>query len=159
MPDAFIGVDVIVGFNGETEEHFNDSYEFIKSLDVTRLHVFPYSPRPNTAALAIKPYIQNGEKKRRTDILMDFSEKRLHEFMQAQIGKSAKVLWEDTDSNIMHGFTENYIRVSAPYDASKINSIELPYLSLRRLISLSRDSISLNRPSSKLASEIYCEIS
>lgn len=123
MPDAFIGVDVIVGFNGETEEHFNDSYEFIKSLDVTRLHVFPYSPRPNTAALAIKPYIQNGEKKRRTDILMDFSEKRLHEFMQAQIGKSAKVLWEDTDSNIMHGFTENYIRVSAPYDASKINTI------------------------------------
>ncbi len=123
MPDAFIGVDVIVGFNGETEEHFNDSYEFIKSLDVTRLHVFPYSPRPNTAALAIKPYIQNGEKKRRTDILMDFSEKRLHEFMKNQIGNSAKVLWEESDSTIMHGFTENYIRVSAPYDASKINTI------------------------------------
>lgn len=123
MPDAFIGVDVIVGFNGETEEHFNDSYEFIKSLDVTRLHVFPYSPRPNTAALAIKPYVQNGEKKRRTDILMNFSEQRLHEFMKNQIGKSATVLWEDTDSTVMHGFTENYIRVSAPYDASKINKI------------------------------------
>lgn len=123
MPDAFIGVDVIVGFNGETEDHFNDSYEFIKSLDVTRLHVFPYSPRPNTAALAIKPYVQNGEKKRRTDILMNFSEERLHEFMKSQIGKRAKVLWEDTDSTIMHGFTDNYIRVAAPYDSSKINTI------------------------------------
>ena len=123
MPNAFIGVDVIVGFNGETDEHFNDSFEFLQSLDVTRLHVFPYSPRPNTAALSIKPYVQNGEKKRRTDILMDFSEKRLHEFMKSQIGTPAKVLWEDTDTNVMHGFTENYIRVSAPYDASKINTI------------------------------------
>ena len=123
MPNAFIGVDVIVGFNGETEEHFNDSFEFLQSLDVTRLHVFPYSPRPNTAALSFKPYVQNEEKKRRTDILMDFSEKRLHEFMKSQIGTPAKVLWEDTDTNVMHGFTENYIRVSAPYDASKINTI------------------------------------
>ena len=125
MPHAFIGVDVIVGFNGETVEHYNESKSFLDSLDVTRLHVFPYSPRPNTAALAIKPYVQSAEKKRRTEDLISLSDSKIKAFYEKNIGKKAKVLWEESsDNKKMYGFTDNYVRVVSEYDPSLINKIQ-----------------------------------
>ncbi|MCQ2199923.1 MAG: tRNA (N(6)-L-threonylcarbamoyladenosine(37)-C(2))-methylthiotransferase MtaB [Paludibacteraceae bacterium] len=125
MPNAFIGVDVIVGFNGETEDHYNESKSFLDSLDVTRLHVFPYSPRPNTAALAIKPHVQSAEKKRRTEDLISLSDSKIRAFYEKNIGKQAKVLWEESsDNKKMYGFTDNYIRVVSEYDPYLINKIQ-----------------------------------
>ena len=122
LPDAFIGVDVIVGTRGETAAYFEDARRFIESLDVTQLHVFSYSERPGTQALKIDYVVDPKVKHTRSQILLDLSEKKLQAFYEAHIGREAKVLFEHTKKDgMMHGFTENYIKVETPYDASLIN--------------------------------------
>lgn len=122
LPDAFIGVDVIVGTRGETDAYFEDARRFIESLDVTQLHVFSYSERPGTQALKIDYVVDPKVKHIRSQILLDLSEKKLQAFYEAHIGRETKVLFEHTKKDgMMHGFTENYIKVETPYDASLIN--------------------------------------
>lgn len=126
MPDAFIGVDVIVGTRGETDEYFTEAKEFIESLDITQLHVFSYSERPGTQALKIDYVVDPKVKHSRSQILLDISDKKLHAFYEVHKGKSAKVLFEHTSKEgMMHGFTENYIKVEIPYDESLVNVTRL----------------------------------
>lgn len=125
IPDAFIGVDVIVGTRGETDEYFEKSLQFIDSLDISQLHVFTYSERPNTQALKITHDVDPKTKHARCKALLDISDKKLEAFYETQKGTTRKVLFEHTrHGNMMHGFTENYIKIEHPYDESKINSIE-----------------------------------
>ena len=115
MPDAFIGVDVMVGCRGETPECFEETYEFLCSLDVTQLHVFPYSERPGTAALKIPYVVSDADKKERSHRLLKLSDEKTHAFYSRHIGNSADVLFEKAPrGKAMHGFTENYIRVEMP---------------------------------------------
>lgn len=115
MPDAFIGVDVMVGCRGERPECFEDGYSFIESLPVTQLHVFPYSERPGTAALNIKYKVGDSDKKERVHRLLKLSDEKTQAFYAAHIGREADVLFERAArGRAMHGFTENYIRVELP---------------------------------------------
>lgn len=115
MPDAFIGVDVMVGCRGERPEYFEDSYRFIESLPVTQLHVFPYSERPGTSALAIKYKVNDKDKKERVQRMLKLSEQKTTDFYAAHIGQEAEVLFEKAArGRAMHGFTKNYIRVELP---------------------------------------------
>ena len=112
MPDAFIGVDVMVGCRGETPECFEETYEFLKGLDVTQLHVFPYSERPGTSALSIPYVVSEKDKKLRSKRLLDLSDEKTVSFYQKHIGQEAEVLFEKAPrGKAMHGFTRNYIRV------------------------------------------------
>ena len=119
MPDAFIGVDVMVGCRGETPECFEQTYALLDRLPVTQLHVFPYSERPGTAALKIPYVVSEAEKKLRSKRLLDLSEEKTAAFYAAHIGQEAEVLFEKaTRGRAMHGFTRNYIRVElSPQDA------------------------------------------
>ena len=120
MPDAFIGVDVMVGCRGETPECFEETYEFLCSLDVTQLHVFPYSERPGTAALKIPYVVSDADKKERSHRLLKLSDEKTHAFYSRHIGNSADVLFEKAPrGEAMHGFTENYIRVEMPAALAK----------------------------------------
>lgn len=111
MPNAFIGVDVIVGTRGETEEYFEDSYQFIDSLDLTQLHVFSYSERPGTKALQIDHVVTPQEKHQRSQRLLEWSDQRTQAFYAKHIGQEMDVLLEKPKSGMpFHGFTENYIR-------------------------------------------------
>lgn len=124
IPDAFIGVDVIVGTNGETEIDFEETVEFIKSLNITQLHVFSYSERANTQALKINGKVSSKEKKRRSDILLHLSEEKRIKFYQSQIGKELSVLWEESKKgDTMHGFSDNYILVEVPNNHEMVNKI------------------------------------
>ncbi len=115
MPDAFIGVDVMVGCRGETPECFEETYEFLDSLDVTQLHVFPYSERPGTSALKIPYVVSEAEKKLRSKRLLELSDQKTHAFYARHIGQQAEVLFEKAPrGKAMHGFTKNYIRVELP---------------------------------------------
>lgn len=115
MPEAFIGVDVMVGCRGETPECFEETYSFLKSLDVTQLHVFPYSERPGTAALKIDYKVDEITKKERSSKLLALSDAKTQDFYSRHIGQKAKVLFEKAPrGKAMHGFTENYIRVELP---------------------------------------------
>ncbi len=112
MPDAFIGVDVMVGCRGETPECFEECYEFLESLPVTQLHVFPYSERPGTAALRIPYVVSDKDKKLRSKRLLELSDRKTQEFYAKYIGTEAEVLFEKAlRGKAMHGFTKNYIRV------------------------------------------------
>ena len=119
MPDAFIGVDVMVGCRGEHPEHFEECYDFLDGLDVTQLHVFPYSERPGTSALSIPYVVDDAEKKKRCNRLLALSDSKTIDFYSRNIGKEVDVLFEkSTRGRFMHGFTENYIRVElSPQDA------------------------------------------
>ena len=120
MPDAFIGVDVMVGCRGEEPELFDECYDFLKSLDVTQLHVFPYSERPGTLALKIPYIVSDAEKKRRSKMLLDLSEAKRLDFYESHIGTIADVLFEkSTRGRAMYGFTRNYIRVELPASIAK----------------------------------------
>ena len=124
MPHAFIGVDVIVGTRGETEEYFNQAYEFLKGLDITQLHVFSYSERPGTQALKIDHVVSPDEKHRRSQLLLALSDEKTRAFYESHIGKEAVVLMEKSKSGTpMHGFTDNYVRVELPYDLSLDNKL------------------------------------
>ena len=115
MPDAFIGVDVMVGTRGEQPEYFEACYEFLRGLDVTQLHVFPYSERPGTAALRIPYVVSDADKKERSKRLLALSDEKTHAFYAAHIGQEAEVLFEKAPrGRAMHGFTRNYIRVELP---------------------------------------------
>lgn len=115
MPDAFIGVDVMVGTRGETPELFEETYDFLNSLDVTHLHVFPYSERPGTAALRIPYVVSDKDKKLRSKRLIEMSDVKTQAFYAKYIGTEAEVLFEKaTRGKAMHGFTKNYIRVELP---------------------------------------------
>ena len=124
MPHAFIGVDVIVGTRGETPEYFESAYNFIESLDVTQLHVFSYSERPGTQALKIDYIVSPEDKHKRSQRLLELSDKKLKDFYSRHIGKEAVVLSEHSKPGApMHGFTENYIRVELNADKVKDNHL------------------------------------
>lgn len=112
MPEAFIGVDVMVGCRGETPECFEETFDFLNGLDVTQLHVFPYSERPGTSALKIPYVVSDQDKKLRSKRLLDLSDQKTEAFYRQHIGQEAEVLFEKaTRGRAMHGFTRNYIRV------------------------------------------------
>ena len=121
MPDAFIGVDVMVGCRGETPECFEETYDFLSELDVTQLHVFPYSERPGTAALKIPYVVSEQDKRLRSHQLLELSDQKTQAFYQQHIGQHAEVLFEKAPrGKAMHGFTKNYIRVElSPAEASE----------------------------------------
>lgn len=115
MPDAFIGVDVMVGCRGETPECFEETYSFLEHLDVTQFHVFPYSERPGTSALRIPYVVSDKDKKLRSKRLLDLSDQKTEAFYRRHIGQEAEVLFEKAPrGKAMHGFTRNYIRVELP---------------------------------------------
>ena len=115
MPDAFIGVDVMVGCRGETPECFEETFEFLNALDMTQLHVFPYSERPGTSALSIPYIVSEQDKKLRSKRLLELSDEKTIAFYQQHIGQEAEVLFEKAPrGKAMHGFTKNYIRVELP---------------------------------------------
>ncbi|MDE5822545.1 MAG: tRNA (N(6)-L-threonylcarbamoyladenosine(37)-C(2))-methylthiotransferase MtaB [Paramuribaculum sp.] len=124
MPDAFIGVDLIVGARGETEERFINSMNFVKSLPISRLHVFPYSERPGTKALEITPVVSQQAKHERVKEMMDISAAKLAEFAAEYKGTVRKVLVEHSSKNgFMWGFTDNYLKVKLPADSRLANKI------------------------------------
>lgn len=125
IPDAFIGIDVIVGSRGETAEFFEDAYRFIEGLDFSQLHVFTYSERANTQALKIEHVVTPQDKQLRSKRLLDLSDERLHQFYQKHCGENRKVLFEhSTKGKMMVGFTENYIKVQVPYQEELINTTQ-----------------------------------
>lgn len=124
IPHAFIGVDVIAGARGETEREWAEACRFIESLPVSRLHVFPYSERPGTAALHLPDPVPQAEKHRRVEQLIAISDAKLRHFLDSQHGAERPVLWEHTvHDGMMQGFTDNYVRVQAPFDAGMVNRI------------------------------------
>lgn len=124
MPHAFIGVDVIAGARGETEREWAEACRFIESLPVSRLHVFPYSERPGTAALHLPDPVPQAKKHRRVEQLIAISDTKLRQFLDSQHGAERPVLWEHTAHHgMMQGFTDNYVRVQAPFDAGMVNRI------------------------------------
>lgn len=124
IPDAFIGVDLIVGMRGETEKLFEESYEFCRSLDISRLHVFPYSERPGTLALRIDHVVDPREKSLRAHRMLRLSDEMLARFTARFVGTERKVLFEQPRKGYpMHGFTDNYLKVEVPCDASRVNTI------------------------------------
>ncbi|MDR2205200.1 MAG: tRNA (N(6)-L-threonylcarbamoyladenosine(37)-C(2))-methylthiotransferase MtaB [Flavobacteriaceae bacterium] len=125
MPNAAIGVDVIVGFPGETEEHFLETYHYLNDLPISYLHVFTYSERENTEAAEMNGVVPISERKKRNKMLRILSEKKRMQFYQTQLGKTLSVLWEHENKNgMMFGFTENYVRVQKPFDPDFANEIE-----------------------------------
>jgi threonylcarbamoyladenosine tRNA methylthiotransferase MtaB len=124
MPDACIGVDVIVGFPGETVEDFNETYRFLNQLDISYLHVFTYSERPNTEADLMDGIVPIAERKRRNKMLRGLSAKKLRAFYDAQLGKEKTVLFEgENKAGYIHGFTENYVKVKAPWNPALVNQL------------------------------------
>lgn len=143
MPDAFIGVDVMVGCRGETAECFDETYGFLDSLPVTQLHVFPYSERPGTAALKIPLKVSDKEKKERSKLLLELSDRKTEQFYAIYNNKVREVLFESSsDGRVVHGFTDNYIRVglcvAEGEDASvlenKIIPVKLKHLGKDKMI-------------------------
>lgn len=125
IPHACIGVDVIVGFPGETEEEFMKTYNFIHSLDISYLHVFTYSERDNTNAIKSKEIVPVEERRKRNEMLRILSEKKRNAFYDQHLNSSRSVLFEtENDEGYMHGFTDNYIKVKTRYDESLCNTIQ-----------------------------------
>jgi len=133
LPHAFIGVDVITGVRGETEELYRETVDFVNSIDYSQLHVFTYSERPDTQALKIKEVVPVEVRKERSRELHGISEKKTRAFYKMFLGTEAKVLFEKTEQDgEMFGFTENYLRVSVPYDkrlVNRIKNVRLQFLS------------------------------
>jgi threonylcarbamoyladenosine tRNA methylthiotransferase MtaB len=125
MPTACIGVDVIVGHPGETPELFLETYEFLNSLDISYLHVFPYSERPNTYAVDMKPKVDGMQKAERSKMLHILSDKKRRAFYESQAGLKGQVLFEESATpGTMEGFSENYVRVVVPFDPLQINTVQ-----------------------------------
>ncbi|RYY67471.1 MAG: tRNA (N(6)-L-threonylcarbamoyladenosine(37)-C(2))-methylthiotransferase MtaB [Chitinophagaceae bacterium] len=124
MPHACIGVDVIVGFPGESDEHFAETAAFLQDLDISYLHVFTYSERDNTDALGIKPVVPIPVRHERNKILRNISYLKMQAFTEKHIGQVRKTLFESTNKNgMMEGYTDNYIKITAPYKAAWENTI------------------------------------
>jgi threonylcarbamoyladenosine tRNA methylthiotransferase MtaB len=125
MPDACIGVDVIVGFPGETREDFLDTYNFVNDLDISYLHVFTYSERENTIAMQMQGTVPGASRSERNKMLSILSEKKRRNFYEQQLGKEGTVLFEaDSKEGYMHGFTRNYVKVKAKYDPILVNELK-----------------------------------
>ena len=123
LPQAFIGIDVIVGTRGERAEYFEDCYRFLESIPFSQLHVFSYSEREGTAALSIDHVVSPQDKHRRSQRLMQLSEERLKAFYRSNLGRDLTVIWEHGNYNgLMMGHSENYIRVAQPYDEEAIST-------------------------------------
>ena len=124
MPHCAIGVDVIVGFPGETDEDFTETFNFIHDLDISYLHVFTYSERDNTKALEIKPVVPIHVRHERNKILRNLSYKKMQFFTQQHVAQTRKVLFESHKKNgMMEGYTDNYIRITTPYREEWTNQI------------------------------------
>ena len=124
MPNACIGVDVIVGFPGETDEIFLETYNFLNELDISYLHVFTYSERPNTEAFSMTEVVPKNVRTKRSKMLRGLSVKKRRAFYESQLGRNLSVLFESKNKEgYIQGFTENYVKVKAPWDPSLINTI------------------------------------
>ncbi|MCE2772914.1 MAG: tRNA (N(6)-L-threonylcarbamoyladenosine(37)-C(2))-methylthiotransferase MtaB [Bacteroidetes bacterium] len=129
MPHACIGVDVIVGFPGETEQEFMETFNFLQQLDISYLHVFTYSERANTEALNMKGVVPVNERRRRNKMLRNLSDKKLRAFYEQHVGSVREVLFEHENKNgMMSGYTDNYIKVILPYQPELCNTIVPVYL-------------------------------
>jgi threonylcarbamoyladenosine tRNA methylthiotransferase MtaB len=125
MPHACIGVDVIVGFPGETHDDFLETYQFLNALDISYLHVFTYSERENTLASTMEGVVPKHQRAERSRMLHILSDKKRRKFYEENLGREAVVLFEnDIEGGMMHGFTENYIRVMAKYDPILVNDLK-----------------------------------
>jgi threonylcarbamoyladenosine tRNA methylthiotransferase MtaB len=124
MPDACIGVDVIVGFPGETDEHFLETYNFLNELDISYLHVFTYSERDNTIAAEMEEVVPLKVRKKRSKMLRGLSAKKRRAFYESQLGKSKTALFEgENKEGYIHGFTENYVKVKTPWNPELVNTL------------------------------------
>lgn len=124
MPHCAIGVDVIVGFPGETDEDFKETFDFLHSLDVSYLHVFTYSERDNTHALTIKPVVPVHKRNERNKMLRNLSYMKMQYFTDQHAGQTRKVLFEGHDkTGMMEGYTDNYIRITAPFKQEWVNQV------------------------------------
>ena len=124
MPDACIGVDVIVGFPGETDEHFIETYKFLTDLDISYLHVFTYSERDNTPAAEMNGVVSSKTRKKRSKMLRGLSAKKRRAFYESQLGTNHTVLFEgENKEGYIHGFTENYVKVKAPWNPELVNTL------------------------------------
>ena len=125
MPHCCIGVDVIVGFPGETHEDFLETYQFLNELDISYLHVFTYSERENTLAATMPGVVSKKDRNERSRMLHNLSDKKRRYFYEQHLATTHTVLFEnDVENGLMHGFTENYIRVAAKYDPLLINELK-----------------------------------
>lgn len=125
MPHACIGVDVIVGFPSETEEDFLTTYRFLSTLDISYLHVFTYSERPNTEAASFENVVPRSVRSKRSKMMRGLSAKKRHAFYQSQLGKTYEVLWEgENKKGYIHGFTPNYVKVRKPWNPFLVNTLE-----------------------------------
>jgi threonylcarbamoyladenosine tRNA methylthiotransferase MtaB len=124
MPDACIGVDVIVGFPGETDDHFLDTYNFLNTLDIAYLHVFTYSEREKTEAFHMSEVVPMNIRHKRSKMLRGLSVKKRRAFYESQLGKTKTVLFEaENKAGYIHGFTENYVKVKAPWQPDLVNTL------------------------------------
>ncbi len=129
MPDSFLGVDVIVGFPGEGEEEFMETYRLLEEVGASFLHIFPFSERPGTPAVTMPNKVQSRISTERVERLEELSSRLHNSFSSRYLGTEREVLFESTDRNgLMYGYTDNYLRVSAPYDSNRINTICRVYL-------------------------------
>ncbi len=124
MPHACIGVDVIVGFPGETDDDFRETYRFLNELPVSYLHVFTYFERANTPAATMPDAVPPSVRRERSTMLRTLSEKKWRQFYEENAGRTATVLFEEAEGDSMHGFTENYVRVRARYDPLLVNELQ-----------------------------------
>jgi threonylcarbamoyladenosine tRNA methylthiotransferase MtaB len=125
MPHACIGVDVIVGFPGETDEHFLETYHFLNDLDISYLHVFTYSERDNTEAAEMDGVVPANVRSKRSKMLRGLSVKKRRAFYESQIGSSRTVLFEsENKEGYIHGFTENYVKIKTPWDPALVNTLQ-----------------------------------
>lgn len=126
MPEACIGVDVIIGFPGETDAEFMKTYDYLNDLEVSYLHVFTYSERANTGAIKMNEVVPMEVRKKRSKMLRILSSKKKRAFYASQVGRKGIVLWEEEDhEGFMHGFTENYIKMKAPFDKGLVNTLQI----------------------------------
>jgi threonylcarbamoyladenosine tRNA methylthiotransferase MtaB len=129
MPDCCIGVDVIVGFPGETREDFIDTYNFLNDLDISYLHVFTYSERENTIAAELPGAVPGSTRAERSKMLHILSDKKRRAFYETQLGRDAEILFEtDIKDGYMHGFTRNYVKVKTKYDPVLVREIKAAHL-------------------------------
>ena len=125
MPHACIGVDVIVGFPGESDEHFMETYHFLNELDVSYLHVFTYSERENTLAAGMPAVVPKAVRAKRSKMLRGLSQKKRRAFYESQLGTEHEVLFESENKNgFIHGFTPNYVKVKAFWNPALCNTIQ-----------------------------------
>ena len=125
MPNACIGVDVIVGFPGETDEHFLETYNYLNDLNISYLHVFTYSERPNTEAVLMEGIVPKKVRAKRSKMLRGLSVKKRRAFYESQIGNSSTVLFEsENKEGYIHGFTENYVKVKTPWNPYLVNTLQ-----------------------------------